>query len=103
MGSNSKNTLIISLFSGKSPLAIFELATFEFGGAKPPRRRHRQPIAQAPPSSALAAAYAPRPHPAAARISRSATTRASAVISAPANRTALNRRRCFGEMAKRTN
>src|ERR1700730_19426650 len=38
MGSNSKNTLIISLFSGKSPLAIFELATFEFCGAKTRRR-----------------------------------------------------------------
>jgi hypothetical protein len=37
MGSSSKNTLIISLFSGKSPLAIFELA-IEFGGTKPPWR-----------------------------------------------------------------
>jgi hypothetical protein len=33
MGSNSKNTLIISLFSGKSPLATCELATFELATA----------------------------------------------------------------------
>ena len=34
---NSENTLIISLFSGKSPLA-----TLELGGTKPPRGQHRQ-------------------------------------------------------------